>query len=284
MRFSPGILGYIPRNNIPAKVCCPSAFVENISRFKTRAPTVFYSDGDWPIADIKILNPEPIPNMEAKLKNGWPNFFVLNNFIFFTAMRIALARGFTHIIYLEADCRVGKDFWDDELFDFHFRSPEPLVCSGTAVAFNVATAGRDALARWLQWSCDQKMVPGFPCPSVYGWRGQSTTTEKPTVFVNGALGVYDVTWLKKLFGMDGLPPAQTKDNCKLLAESNFAWDFAIGYLLWQVMGVHSFNVVANNPRVYSGFGDVMSSEAERMQMLKDGVVSCVHQVKSSANL
>lgn len=282
-----GVVGYIPRSNIPPKVCSPAAFVENISRFKTRAPLVLYSDGHWPCAEVRIPDPETIPNTNAKLKNGWPNYFVLNNLIFFTGLRIALRRGFTHIIYLEADCRVNGDYWDDVLFDFHFRHHEPLVASGTAVAFNVATAGREALLRWKQWMDAQKCVPGF-IPPPYGWNGQSTSTEKPTVFVNGALGVYDVAWLQKLFGMDGLPgqppDGPSKDNCKALAEQSFAWDFSIGYLLWKALGPYAFDVIQNNPKVYSGFGNVLSSEEERMSMLRDGIVCAVHQIKSSATL
>lgn len=325
-KLSCAVVGYIPRANIAPKVCSPQAFVENITRFKTRYPCVFYTDGKWDIAEVTIRDPEPIPNRDAKLKNGWPNYFVLNNLIFFTGLRIALARGFTHIIYLEADCRVGRDHWDEELFDFHFRHPVPLVCSGTAVAFNVCTAGRDPHIRWRNWVNEQKAIPGYEALkcAVYGWRGQSTTDnspmpERPTVFVNGALGVYDTAWLKKIFGMDGLPaieepsataaptpppvsewasrlggapvapPVQspttgTKDNCKQLAETTFAWDFAIGYELWKMFESHCFEQVANNPRVYSGFGDVMTTEAERMQMLKDGTICAVHQIKSSATL
>lgn len=286
-----GVLGYIPRSNIPPKICSPMAFVENITRFKMRHPACFYTDGNdtYGLTSVTIPNPEPVCNKDAVLKNGWPNTFVLNNLIFFTGLRIALRKGWSHFIYLEADCRVGCDNWDEQLFDFHFSHPEPLVASGTAVAFNVCSTGPAAHLRWRQWVNDQKAIPGhegLKAP-VYGWRGQAplddTTpmSEKPTVFVNGALGVYDTVWLAKLFGMDGLPPEQTKDNCKELAETNFAWDFSIGYLLWKALGIHMFDVIQNNPKIYSGFGDIMTTPEERLEMLRQGTVVAVHQIKGA---
>lgn len=282
--FQPAIIGYVPRSDISPKICHPAAFIENIRKFRTRQPLILYTDGNWK-ADVQIPNPETVINPDVKLANGWPNQFVLNNLIFFTGLRIALRRGFSHIIYLEADCRVGCDYWDDALFDFHFRSPEPLVASGTAVAFNICTAGREAHARFTQWREAQKMIPGFVVePPVYGWRGQSTTTEKPTVFVNGALGVYDVRFLQKVFQMDGLPPETTKDKCKALAERTFAWDFALGFELWKLFGVHSFNLIANNPAVYSGFGDVLSTPEERMELLRNGTCKAIHQIKGPETL
>lgn len=280
-QLSLATIAYIPPSSISTKICHPAAFVENITKFKTRYPLCLYTDGNWGVAELKIGNPELSVSQDVKLKNGWPNQFVLNNLIFFTGLRVALRRGFTHIIYLEADCRVNGDNWDEALFDFHFSHPEPLVASGTAVAFNVCTAGQQAHLRWRQWVNDQKAIPGhegLKC-AVYGWRGQSTTTEKPTVFVNGALGVYDVRWLQKLFGLDGLPPGETKDSCRALAENTFAWDFALGYELWKRFEIHSFELIANNPGIYSGFGEVLTTSEQRLEMLRSGVVKAVHQIK-----
>lgn len=309
-------IAYIPRKDIPAKVCSPTAFVENLRKFKTRYELVLYTDGkddftkEFPDI-ITIPNPELYINKDAKLKNGWPNTFALNNLIFFTGLRIAHKRKISHFLYLEADCRVGCDLWDEKLFDFHFRHPEPLVCSGTAVAFNVCSDGRAAHGRWWDWVRQQKTAPGIPACSTFGWGGQSYKTEKPTVFVNGALGVYDATWLFKLFPdalkdtpqpsnapveqvtwaqrLSAAPLAETSTEQKSggsiqLAESSFAWDFAIGFELWKALGLHSFDVVANNPLIYSGFGDSYTSEEFRMEMLRKGDIICTHQVKSSATI
>lgn len=304
MSHSLAIVGYVPPSTISPKICCPGAFVENIRQFRTAYPLILFSDGNW--ADtIRIPNPELAVNKEAKLKNGQTNTFALNNLIFFTALRIAHHRGFTHMIYLEADCRVGCHDWDAVLFDSHFKSPEPVVCSGSVVIFNPCNAGREAMNRWMDFITKTNTRRNYPCPT-YGFGGQSLNVGS-AVFVNGALGVYDLRWINSFFPealqgpstpilSEAVPVSDSDSWSQRLgrggvtqgqgsvqaAEQTFAWDFAIGFELWKRFGVHAYDNVGHNPKVFSSFGDVISSEAERMEMLRNGEVVATHQIKSSA--
>jgi hypothetical protein len=73
------------------------------------------------------------------------------------------------------------------------------------------------------------------------------------------------------------------DTGKLAAQS-FAWDFAIGDRLWQKMGHNAYDCVAHLDCIYSSYGDVLTSESDRLNMLRTGEAVLVHQVKSSATV
>lgn len=273
----PAVVGYVPPSSISPKVCNPSAFIENIRKFRTRHELILFSDGNW--ADcVKIPDPELAVDRNAKLKNGQTNTFALNNLLFLTALRIAAHRGITHLLYVEADCRVGCHEWDGILFDAHFRHPEPVICSGTVVIFNPCNAGRESQNRWMDYITKTNTRRNYPI-ATYGYGGQSLATGS-AIFTNGALGVYDLRWLSKFFA-DALGP---QGKSRALAEASFAWDFAIGFAIWKEFGIHSYDVVAHVPQVFSSFGDVLTTEEERMTMLRNGDCCAVHQVKGSTIL
>lgn len=298
----PAIIGYVPRSDISPKICCPSAFVENIRKFRTAHELVLFTDGNW--ADmVKIPDPEKAVNPNAVLANGQPNTFALNNLIFFTALRIAKHRGFTHLLYLEADCRVGRDDWDQILFEAHFRQPEPVIASGSVVIFNPCAAGRESQNRWFEYISKVNTRRNFPIPC-YGFGGQSYT-HGSSIFTNGALGVYDLRFINSFFpealgdaanpqAMPSVPPVEKPDwatrlgagpanktagNSVALAEKSFAWDFLIGKCIWERFGIHSYDCVSHTPQVYSSFGDVLTTPEERLAMLRNGDVVGIHQIK-----
>jgi hypothetical protein len=98
------------------------------------------------------------------------------------------------------------------------------------------------------------------------------------VFVNGSLGVYDVAALLDLFGTNG-----QLENTVQLAGLSAPWDLEIGKRLWAKHGVGAYEKVTHLTSIYSSYGDVLTTEADRMAMLNNGVRG-VHQVKSEATV
>lgn len=203
---------------------------------------------------------------------GKPNKWGINNLTYFTALRIAIRNGYTHILYLEADCRVGRKEWDNVVFEEYFSQPQSLICGGTLVTYNPSCAGPEGFHRWNKLM-EKNTRRNFPI-SCFGFKGAADSSGS-SVFPNGALGIYDLAWMQKLF--------ELSDSGRLAAQC-FAWDFEIGDRIWKLMGPKAYDCVAHLESIYSSYGDVLSSEHERLEMVRSGKVVACHQVKSSASI
>lgn len=233
---------------------------------------LIYSDHAWPIDGLIKISGSPEILKDAKDSKGVPNKWAVNNLIWATGMRIAIKNDFTHVLYVEADCRVGCPNWDDKIFDEFFSFPRALACAGTLVTFNPANSGPIGWRKWndLMAFNSRRNYPA----ACYGFKGAADGTGS-SVFPNGALGVYSMAWMKELFDFS---------NSAQLAAEIFAWDFAIGDRLWKKMDHQAYECVAHLNSVYSSYGDVITSEADRLNLLRSGKVCAVHQVKSTATI
>lgn len=296
MKLKLGSIGYVPPPNHPKLGKCAQSFVLNMEKFKPTYSQLLYSDyieyGFKPIA-----NPEGIGGQDRNPK------WAVNNAIFISGIRLAVIAGFTHIIYLEADCRVGTPGWDAVIFDEYFRLPFPAVAAGSLVSHGCVNGGQEFFRRFSDMIAmnrrdkSQHLIPiyGVPCPPEKQGQfpsspspniippGDARTSFKPAVYPNGALGVYDVAWLAELFGIqrDG----KFKDGYSTMdVVLGVAWDHLIGMKLYDRFGVDLFDVVAHMDSVYSGFGDRLDTEADRLKLLTDKRAVAVHQVKSGATI
>lgn len=261
-----GILGYVP----PPKVGNPALFLANLEKNPPSglSQVLLYSDHPWP--GVIPLHGSPEMARQHAPKNVW----AVNNMVFWTGVRIAQVHGLTHFIYLESDCRVGRPAWDEVMWDEFFAVPRPLAMGGTLACYNPCNAGLASAKRW-EALVARNVRKNFPV-ATYGW--VSAKDKHPSnVFCNGALGVYSMAWIKELF------KGELELTSKLASET-FAWDMMLGQRLWSVMGKESYDVVAHLDCIYSGFGEAMTTESERVLMLRDGKVVAIHQVKSSVVL
>jgi len=258
-------LAYVP----PPSVGCGQTFYDNLRQHKTTEPLILYSDHNWPEA-IRIGNPEVA--RQYRDDKGQPNKFAVNNLIFLTGLRLASKLGLSHIIYLESDCRVGRDHWDGVMFQEYFNFGFPAIAAGTLACYNPSNHSREANLRWAElvsrnW---KRNVP----VATYGWL--AADKRSPTcVFPNGALSVLNVAWMATLFNLDNTAAA-----CSKIAP----WDMQMGLEIWQRFGVDSFTVCGYLESIYSGYGEILTTEEERLKMLAIGKVVAVHQVKSNASV
>lgn len=259
---------YLP----PPKVyAAASAIVENLKRFPPRHELIVFSEHDWNWpGQIKLkLSPEVALQADGQARMPKQDFRV-NNTIFITGLQLARNQGATHIIVLEADCRVGVKDWDDVMFTEYFNLGRPCIAAGSLAFYNPANYSAKALQRWQQIVA-KNTARNFPCPT-YGWVG-AADNHPSCVFPNGALSVLDMEWMKRLF---------TLESAVAEAVNMPPWDMCIGQKIWERFTEDAYDVVGHLGSIFSGYGNIITTEEQRLEMLRSGKIVAVHQVKSAA--
>lgn len=258
-----GVLGYIP----PPTYGCARTFFNNVQAHPTAHELILFSDHDWP-GTVKLKgSPEQLKG--ARMANGQHNPFALNNVLWLTALRICREKAITHMLYLESDCRVGVKHWDDQVFEEFFSIGRPLICGGSLAVYNPCNYSAEAARRWATLVA-RNSRRNFPIPT-YGWLG-AATQHPSCVFANGALAIYDVRWMQKYFNLD--------DTANMAVQGT-AFDLMVGQLIWKDFEEDAYEVVGHVTSIFSSYGDILSTEPQRLQMLRDGTHVAVHQVKSN---
>lgn len=272
------IIGYVP----PPSVGHPLSFLKNLKNFKPTMPLLLYSDHEYEgviklpgspeLKQGPMVHTGPVGFIPHHQQNKWAT----NNRIFFTGLRIAIKQGLEWMLYLESDCRVGptryKDTtWDAVMLKEFFSRREKELIGGTMVCWSPCNSGPELMRRWSQLIADNNKRKNFPIPTYSA--GGSAEKRDPCFLVNGALGIYNVGFLQELFG------SELDSSTKLAVEST-AWDFEIGKRIWTKYQLKTFDLIMHMNSIFSGYGEVQSTEAERMGMLQSGRVAAVHQIKS----
>lgn len=258
-----GVIGYVP----PPTYGNPQAFLENIRHFRAEHELVLFSDYDWPGPILKLnRTPDstPDPNPPPPGRKSW----FRNNLIFLTAIRVASSKNWTHMIYLEEDCRVGQNAWDWFMTDEFEEFPDALM-GGSVVCFDPCCHSMEATRRW-QKLMEMNSRRNYPIPT-YGGNG-SAEKKDPKIFVNGALGIYSIQFLTEIFDVN---------NTITEAASMTAWDHEIGTRMWKRFAIESYDKVAHLSSMLSSYANVLTTEDDRRQMLMSGERVAIHQVKSA---
>lgn len=263
------VVGYLPPPKLPAA----TAFLANLRKFPAKFDTIYFSEHPWkdvPGNFIPLkLNPEVVRDDPRYANASKPNPFALNNALFFTGLQMAVGQGITHMLYLESDCRVGVEHFDERIFDEAFSRQEPFAIAGSMVCYNPTNAGPEAHRRWAE-AVAANLRRNYPIPT-YGWQG-AAVSHPSCVFVNGAGGIYDVAWMLRLFELG--------ETIKLAHQAT-AWDMQIGMNLWALMGAKAYDLVTHLSCMYSSYGDVITQPIDRQRMLTEGKVCLIHQIKDS---
>lgn len=261
-------------------------FVENLAANPPVGELLLFSDHPQPTAEragLKVIrlqkNFDTIPTLQnARIQRPGTadmveNKAAINNLIFLTAIRICMREGFSHALYLEQDCRVKNhaEPWDKRLFKEFFEHPRHLLMAGSVVCYNPYNHTLESALRFERFVEESKAAGRRNPIPVYGWMS-AASGQGALAFVNGAGGIYSVEGLKLLF------PELAENNDIGLAASIWAYDFAIGLRLWDQFQADVYNLIAYLPSLYSGYGNVLNSEADRLQMLEDWA-AVTHQHK-----
>jgi len=295
------VIAYVPPPVLPYA----QAFLNNIRKFRTTHELLLFSDHAWP--DVKRIpgNPETLKGEKS---------FSVSNLVFYTGMELALRVGYSHVLYLEADSRVMGDNWDGAIFDEYFRQPMPAIIGGSVAVHNPCTAGREAALRWEELVANNSRR-NYPVAThmhvpvlAFGNKG-SNDRQDSCVFCYGSGTVIDCAWYRKLFtegeraplakgpqdhqfGTFGVvsrqPQVALPDgdgfHVTSVAKESRAWDVEIGCRIWEKFGADSYAVIANLPSVFSGYSESITTEAERIAMLRNGERRLIHQCKSGVEI
>lgn len=264
------VLAYLP----PKAWGCSATFAKNLEKFPTKYDLLTYSESeDWPSAIRLRGNPEVVKGARMipspRSAHGSQNPFAVNNLVFFTGLNVAIKNGYTHAIYLESDCRVGRAHWDEVLFDEFFTIGRPLVCGGTLAVYNPCNYSPKATRRWeaLVARNYRRNVP----VATYGWLPASQK-HPSMVFPNGAFSVLDLAWMARLYDLS--------DTMKLAVNSQ-PWDFETGLRIWEKFEEDAFEVCGFMNSIYSGYADILTTPDERKDMITSGKVVGAHQIKDN---
>ena len=258
---------YLPRPDWQ----CAKAFVENLAKFPAVHDLLTFSEHPWPGAIPLRRNPEELRN--SRLRDGQVNPFAINNALWLTAVQIAISKGYTHMLYLEADCRVAVPGWDDIIFDEFFSVGRPLIAGGTLIVYNPCAAGEKARLRWEEL-VGRNHSKNFPTPT-YGWMGAANPGPS-CVFPNGALAVYDLGWVDRLMGIS---LAAAEGRIGDVAATGTAFDKRFGEVIWDMWKEESYDVLASLTKAFSGYGEVVTTADQRKEMLRTGRYIAIHQIK-----
>jgi len=296
--MKPVICAYVP----PPKLPYAEPFLRNIRKHKTKNDLLLFSEHDWP--DVKRLQGTPEILKNEKDRHNRDKAWTMANLIFYTGIDMAVRAGYTHAIYVEADSRVKGDGWDARIFDEFFGLPMPAIIGGSMVIHNPATSGIVGLRRWDD-TVRRNKRRNFPIPTF----GDCGGCEKKDscVFVYGSGMVIDLAWWSKLFAQEerdhdvqsipqvhqfgmtsrlprspAIPPENGFWPVKL-ARNSRPFDVELGVRIWNLFGPDAYDVIANLTTIFSSYGDLLTSEDQRLSMLSDGA-NLVHQVKSAVEV
>jgi hypothetical protein len=279
-----GVFGYVA----PPDFKGAKAFVDNIHKFKTKNELFLFSDyKHYGFHDC--MSPEVMRHHNPRCG--------ISNALFVSSIRYAVKRGFTHMLYIEADCRVGRDNWDQVMFDEYFSFKFPKVAAGSLVAHSCTNGGFDYYQKFWRFLMDhgekRHVIPLYGIPVMAGVHvgefkedaglivkpGDARTKYKPSVYPNGALGIYDVAWMCELFGIK--PDQSFKDGFSMVEHvQGSAWDHMIGVRLYDRFGANALDMVGHLDSVFSSYGDTITTEEQRINMLREGTCVAAHQFKS----
>lgn len=263
------VVAYLP----PIGVGHGKVFLENMRKFPTDNELLLYSDSKASMGYGEDVIPCDSPD---KVRTD-ENKFAVNNFVFLTGLSFAIARKFTHLLYIEADSRVGVKGWDSVLYEEFFKK-HGAKAGGSLACYNPCNAGvvefervSELVSKSNTYSGERFGMKAWKPPiRLYGNRSAADKAGF-CLFPNGSISIYEIEWLLALFG-----------NAKIgqMSRSWKAFDMQIGLTAFEKHGVNVFNQMVHFKRSWSVYGDVLDNETERLHRLRTGISCATHQVKT----
>lgn len=260
-----GILLYLPNFKGKHLKC-----LDNLSEYKhsnSEIPIVIYTDSDDKLPDkykFKYFKIDPLPKME----NGIiPVGYKYATWAFFESIKIAKLFKFDYFFCYEWDCKIGKDYWYDTLWQEHLNWPVEPIMTGTPV-FKCPLIGVGNLFQGIQdyrYNYTKECKLYMNVEHVYPF----------SLYTNGALTFYNTKEIEKYF----LPELNFEGNPSDHMDTITSWDLESGIRLFKDLKEKSFERVGWLPSSYSGCGDYYYNQKQREEMLTSGLKVVVHQNK-----
>lgn len=238
------------------------AFLRNLLAFKHEYPIIFYSDEPQPGLDVV-----PIPDPTSIKRSQ--NRVSIHNYVYLQGLKIAQDRGLKRFLYVESDSRAGHDYWDKRIFD----EAEPykdMFAAGTPSIYQEKSMQTPQLNSVLLAANRYKAATGFSVPMF--------NAKKPRPlgawFIMGSCAVYPVA-----ISADIMMGFERDMHQKAIKTP--AFDLFIGLRCLQLFGAKAVQKLPFLTSVFSTFGNKINTEQDRIEMVKSGRYSLVHQIKSN---
>lgn len=260
-----GIILYLPNFKGKHLKC-----LDNLNSYKhsnSEIPIIVYTDSDGKLPNkykFKYLKIDPLPKMEDGII---PAGYKYATWAFFEAIKIAKLFNFDYFFCYEWDCKIGKDYWYDTLWQEHLNWPIEPVMTGTPV-FKCPLIGVGNLLQGVQeyryaYSKECKLYMNIE--HVYPF----------SLYTNGALTFYNTKETEKYFFPELNFIGNPSDHMDIIT----SWDLEIGIRLFKDLNEKSFEKVGWLPSSYSGCGDYYYNQQQRDEMLTSGLKIVIHQNK-----
>lgn len=235
---------------------------------KNNIEVVVYSDSNLEIPskyNVKFVRTPTIPKMT---KSVWSVSDKYSYWAFIDGLKIARDMNLDYFFGYEWDCKVGKDYWYDAIWQEHLSWKKEPIVTGTPVfkhpfetCGNIYMGSLDYRYHYSK-ECKLHMVVEHIGP--------------PCLYTNGALTFYDVKKTLKYF--------DTELNSKIVDKSSHVditgpWDIQLGIRIVEDLKEKSFDHVGWLPSSYSGCGEYFYTQSQRDYMLNSGMKVVIHQNK-----
>jgi hypothetical protein len=239
----------------------PKAFLENLKQYDPGCDVHVLSDCTEYEGVIRCQNPEVV--------NKNPRFrYWAANHVFLQSLLFAMERGYQYFLFAEDDTRFKGDGWGRLLWDEFFSYPSAKV-GGTPAAHNLKKSCHAIPQIITDFAHDYFKASQTPM-RVYGhWPGVH-------FFANGSLSFHHTETCAAIFRPFGF---ETDINAAAMQRAPY--DVIVGQSLSRQHGLSMLNYFAPSTLSYSGFGDKVYSENERIAMLESGSKLGIHPVKGS---
>jgi len=260
-----GIILYLQNFEKQNKKC-----LDNLAEFKHskhNIPIIIYSDSNstpdnYPFKFIKIPK---IPKMEIGMYNPSDKYAF---WYFMEAIKIAKEFELDYFFCYEWDCKVGKDYWYDTIWQEHLDWYGEPTMTGTPV-FKCPLNGSGNLLQGIQdyryrYSKESKLYMVVEHTYPY------------SLYTNGALTFYNTKHTEFYFYKELYSNIINKSD---YMNTISPWDLEIGIRLFKDLKEKSFEKVGWLPSSYSGCGDYYYNQDQRNDMLNNGYKVVIHQNK-----
>ena len=235
---------------------------------KNNTDIIVYSDSNLEIPNkygVKFIRTPSIPKMT---KSIWSVSDKYSYWAFIDGLKIARDMNLDYFFGYEWDCKVGKDYWYDTLWQEHLSWKKQPIVTGTPVfkhpfetCGNIYMGSLDYRYHYSK-ECKLHMVVEHVGP--------------PCLYTNGALTFYDVKKTLKYF--------DSELNSKIINKSSHVdktgpWDIQLGIRIVDDLKEKSFDHVGWLPSSYSGCGEYFYTQKQRDCMLTSGMKVVIHQNK-----
>ena len=259
------IILYIQNDNNQNKKC-----LDNLLEYKHSKhdiPIIVYSDSQLNLDNypFKFINVPKIPKMEIGMCNPSDKYAF---WAFIESIKIAKEFNLDYFFCYEWDCKVGKDYWYDTIWQEHLNWPGEPTMTGTPV-FKCPLNGSGNLLQGIQdyryqysKECKLYMVVEHTYPY--------------SLYTNGALTFYNTKHTEFYYHKELYDNIKNKSD---YMDTISPWDLEIGIRLFKDMKEKSFEKVGWLPSSYSGCGDYYYNQEQRNDMLNKGYKVVIHQNK-----